>query len=267
MDMKVSSTVGFELRHNDVLQIGAEAEFVETVTAGLPPQPPNFERVVALNRGPLVMAGPQLLPLAPLQLERSRTDGALLVDVRTQYQFDDAHVPGAVCIPIVEAGFGTKLAWVADHDQDIILIGRDDTDASHAAQLAAAIGLRNIAGFLHGGMTSWRIEDNEVQAIERTDVDGLHERRDEVQILDVREQREWDEVHIPGSIHLPYHDIDGIPDELDPERPVAVICASGRRSVVAASLLQRHGRADVIHVVEGGVGTWAKNGYEARRAT
>ena len=266
MDMKVSSTIGFELRHNDVLRIGAEGEFVETVTAGLPPQPPNFERVVALNRGPLVTAGPQPLPLAPLQLERARAEGALLVDVRTPYQFDDAHVPGAVCIPIVEAGFGTKLAWVADHDQDVLLVGRDDDDAAHAARLAAAIGLQNIAGFLSGGMTSWRIEEKEVESIERIDVDGLHARRDEVQILDVREQSEWDEVHIPGSIHLPYHDIHEVPGELDADRPVAVICASGRRSVVAASLLQRYGRKDVIHVVEGGVGTWARKGYDAERA-
>ena len=267
IDMKVSSTIGFEARHNDVLEIGSEKEFVETVTAGLPPQPPNFERVVALNRGPLVTDGPQLFPLAPLQVERARADGALLVDVRTPFQFDDAHVPGAVCIPIVEAGFGTKLAWVAEYDQPIILIGRDDADASHAAGLAAAIGLRNIGGFLHGGMTSWRVEAKEVESIERIDVDGLHERRDEVQILDVREQSEWDEIHIPDSVHIPYHDIHGIPDELDSDRPVAVICASGRRSVVAASLLQRYGRKDVIHVVEGGVGTWADKGYEASRAT
>ena len=34
-----------------------------------------------------------------------------------------------------------------------------------------------------------------------------------------------------------------------------------------ASLLQRFGRKDVIHVVEGGVGTWARKGYEANRAT
>ena len=266
MDMKVSSTVGFERRHNDVLAIDDEDAFVDEVTARLPPQPPNFQRVVALNRGPLVTTGPQLLPLAPLQLERARANGALLVDVRTPYQFDDAHVPGAVCIPIVEAGFGTKLAWVADHDQDIVLIGRDDADASHAALLAAAIGLRNIGGFLHGGMTSWRIEDKEVESIERIDVDGLHERKDDVQIVDVREQDEWDAVHIPGSIHIPYHDIHEIPAELDPARAVAVICASGRRSVVAASLLQRFGRKDVIHVVEGGVGTWARKGYEATRA-
>jgi rhodanese-related sulfurtransferase len=266
MDMKVSSTIGFERRHNEVLSIDDETAFVDHVTAGLPPQPPNFERVVELNRGPLVTNGPQLLPLAPLQVERARADGALLVDVRTQYQFDDAHIPGAVCIPIVEAGFGTKLAWVGDHDQEIILIGRDDDDAIHAAGLAAAIGLRNVGGYLHGGMTSWRVEDKEVESIERIGVDGLHARRDEVQILDVREQSEWDEVRIPGSIHIPYHDIREIPGELD-GRPVAVICASGRRSVVAASLLQRLGRKDVIHVVEGGVGTWAQKGYEASRAT
>jgi hydroxyacylglutathione hydrolase len=156
---------------------------------------------------------------------------------------------------------------VAHYDQPIVLIGRDDDDASHAASLAAAIGLRNLGGFLHGGMTAWRIEGKEVESIERIDVDGLHERREQVQILDVREQSEWDEVHIPGSVHIPYHDIHDVSDELDPERPVAVICASGRRSVVAASLLQRHGRKDVIHVVEGGVGTWADRGYEAERAT
>jgi glyoxylase-like metal-dependent hydrolase (beta-lactamase superfamily II)/rhodanese-related sulfurtransferase len=267
MDMKISSTVGFERRHNAVLAIDDEETFVDEVTEKLPPQPPNFERVVALNRGPLVTATPQLLPLAPLQVERARADGALLVDVRTPYQFDDAHVPGAVCIPIVEAGFGTKLAWVADHDAPIIVIGRDDSDAMLAGELAAAIGLRNIGGFLSGGMTSWRVENKEVESIERIDVDGLHARQDQVQILDVREQSEWDEVHIPDSIHLPYHDIHSVPDSLDPGRPVAVICASGRRSVVAASLLQRHGRKDVIHVVEGGVGTWAARGYDAIRAT
>jgi hydroxyacylglutathione hydrolase len=265
MDMKISSTIGFERRHNDLLSIDDESAFVEQVTAGLPPQPPNFQRVVALNRGPLVTTGPQLLPLAPLQVERARADGALLVDVRTPYQFDDAHVPGALCIPIVEAGFGTKLAWVADHDQETILIGRDDDDAAHAAALATAIGLRNIGGYLHGGMTSWRVEGKEVESIERIGVDGLHARRDQVQILDVREQSEWDDVRIPGSVHLPYHDIHEIPAELD-GRPVAVICASGRRSVVAASLLQRYGRKDVIHVVEGGVGTWARKGYAAEGA-
>src|SRR5436190_15018809 len=46
IDMKVSSTIGFEERHNDALSISDEGEFVSRLTAKLPPQPPNFERVV-----------------------------------------------------------------------------------------------------------------------------------------------------------------------------------------------------------------------------
>jgi rhodanese-related sulfurtransferase len=114
-------------------------------------------------------------------------------------------------------------------------------------------------------MTSWRIEGMEVESIERTDVDGLHERRGEVQILDVREQAEWDAGRIPGSVHVPYHDIDALPEGIDPASPVAVVCASGQRAAVAASLLARFGAARVVHVVGGGVGTWERAGHPIER--
>jgi hydroxyacylglutathione hydrolase len=48
---------------------------------------------------------------------------------------------------------------------------------------------------------------------------------------------------------------------VDRLRPVAAICSSGQRSAVAASLLQRHGAGHVIHVADGGVGTWADRGW------
>jgi hypothetical protein len=104
IDMKTASTIGFERRHNPVLAIADEDEFVSAVLAGLGPQPPNFRAIVALNRGPLVTDGVELLPLAPRQVEQRRADGSMLVDVRTDQQFDDAHVPGAVSIPMLTAG-------------------------------------------------------------------------------------------------------------------------------------------------------------------
>jgi rhodanese-related sulfurtransferase len=52
-----------------------------------------------------------------------------------------------------------------------------------------------------------------------------------------------------------------MPDGIDPQRPVAAVCASGQRSAVAASLLQRFGAEDVIHVVEGGVPLWKRSGW------
>jgi rhodanese-related sulfurtransferase len=260
MDMKVSSTIAFEREHNGLLQIADEDAFVRETTAALGPQPPNFKAVVALNTGPLRAHRVQAEPLTPRQVIVRREEGAVIVDVRTDLQFDDAHIPGAICNPAIRAGFGTKLAWIADRDRDIVLVGRDDDDARRAARLAAAVGISAVAGYLAGGMTSWREEKQPTDSVERIDVDTLHERRDAVQVLDVRETSEFAERRIPGSINVPYHDIHGVPDGLDAGRPVAVICSSGQRSAVAASLLMRHG-VTAIHVADGGVGTWAEHGW------
>ncbi len=265
MDLKVSSTIGFERTNQDLLQVTDEDEFVESTTASLGPQPPNFENIVALNRGPLVKETVDAHPLSPRQVEQAQSDGAVVVDVRTELQFDEAHIPGAVSITARRAGFGSKLAWLAKPEQPIVLVGRDDDDAREAAVLAGAVGLRNIAGYLAGGMTSWREDKLEVERVQRMTVAEVHELwTDEAkrpQVLDVREDSEWNAGHIPGSVHEPYHDIDEIPEGIDRARPVAVMCGSGQRAAVAASLLQRYGAEDVIHVVEGGVPLWKREGW------
>lgn len=266
MDMKVSSTIGYERAHNELLRIASEHEFVAATTRALPPQPPNFQAIVALNSGTLVRDLPDAHPLAPRQVELAQRAGALVVDVRTDAQFDDAHIPGSVCNPAIRAGFGTKLAWVADRDQDVILVGRDDDDALRAASLARSVGIVRLGGYLHGGMTSWREERRAVRSVERIDVHALHARVDELQVLDVRERAEWDAGHIPGSVHAPYHDLRTWPEGLDPERPIAAICSSGQRAAVAGSLLLRARAAEVVHVVDGGVGTWEREGYAVTRA-
>jgi rhodanese-related sulfurtransferase len=107
-----------------------------------------------------------------------------------------------------------------------------------------------------------------VDRVERLQLRELPERlaRDErLQLLDVRSQREWDAGHIPGSVFRPWHDIDAVPEGLDPERPVAVLCGSGPRAAVAASLVQRYGAGDVIHVTDGGVPHWGALGNPIER--
>jgi hydroxyacylglutathione hydrolase len=268
MDLKVSSTIGFERAHNDLLAETDPDRFVARALARLGPQPPNFEGIVELNRGPLIAEVVEPMLITPRQVEQHRAAGALLVDVRTDLQFDDAHIPGAVAVSMLHAGFGSRLAWVADREQPIVLVGRDDADGRRAAALAAAVGIRNIAGVLAGGMTSWRDERRRVERVERlraSDLAARLEHEPDLQVLDVREDAEWREGHIPSSVHVPYHDIHSLPSELAAARPVAVICASGQRSAVAASLLQRHGAGGVVHVVDGGVGTWAGLGHPIER--
>jgi rhodanese-related sulfurtransferase len=269
MDMKVASTVAFEGAHNELLGVEDEDSFVRLALASLGPQPPNFRAIVELNRGGETAERGEARPLTPRQVELKRAEGALLVDIRTDLQFDDAHVGGAVAITALRAGFGSKLAWLADHEQEVVLIGRDDADALHAADLAAAVGVTRFGGYLAGGMTSWREDRRPVERIERVALDALHDRweadRDAFQVLDVRERDEWDAGHIPGSVFTPYHDIRDVPGELDAERPIAVVCASGQRAAVGASLLQRYGAGEVWHVVEGGVPRWERAGWPTAR--
>lgn len=265
MDLKVSSTIGFERANQELLQITDEDEFVRRTTSTLGPQPPNFQNIVALNRGPLVRSVVDAHPLTPRQVQRASDDGALVIDVRTELQFDEAHIPGALCVTVRRAGFGSKLAWLAKPLRPLVFVGRDDEEARAAATLAGSVGLRTVAGFLAGGMTAWREERRDVERVERVTVDELYARwspaGDGLQVLDVREQTEWDAGHLPGAVHRPYHDIGALPADLDAGRPVAVICGSGQRAAVATGLLQRLGVSDVLHVVDGGVPRWAEQGW------
>jgi hydroxyacylglutathione hydrolase len=267
MDLKASSTIGYERANQPMLQVKDEDEFVRRSVDALGPQPPNFENIVAINRGPLVTETVDAHPLTPRQVQQAERDGALVVDVRTELQFDEAHIPAAVCITALRGGFGSKLAWLAEPSQPLVLVGRDDEDAREAAELAGAVGLTNVAGYLSGGMTSWREEKQPVERVERMTVGELYERweADGIQVLDVRERAEWDEGHIPGSVHTPYHDIHELPEELEAGRPIAVVCSSGQRAAVAASLLKRLGADDVIHVVEGGIPRWRRKGWPIER--
>jgi rhodanese-related sulfurtransferase len=266
MDLKVSSTIGYERAAQPLLAIESEDVFVERSTAALAPQPPNFRAIVERNRGPLRAEQLVPQPLAPAQVEVHRAAGALVVDVRTELQFDEAHLAGSVSVTALRAGFGSRLAWLAGADESVVIVGRDDDEARAAVELAAAVGVERVAGYLHGGMTAWREERRPVERTPRLTVEELYERREGLQILDVRERTEYDEAHIPGSVLTPYHDLDGIPDAIDPERPVAVVCASGQRAAVGASLLRRHGAREVWHVVDGGVPAWRRAGFPVEAA-
>ena len=76
----------------------------------------------------------------------------------------------------------------------------------------------------------------------------------------MRDEDEFAEAHIPGSVHLPYGELPERQGELPRDRAIAAICSGGKRSGLAASILQREGFDRVMHVANGGVGTWRRSG-------
>ncbi|HEV8682144.1 MAG TPA: rhodanese-like domain-containing protein [Actinomycetota bacterium] len=92
-----------------------------------------------------------------------------------------------------------------------------------------------------------------------TQARGCWERRDDVQILDVREGWEWDAGHIDGSLHIPLNELlGGRMESLEKNRPVVAVCKTGNRSEVAALMLRARGYE--AHNLEGGVEDWSTEG-------
>ncbi|HEX3293788.1 MAG TPA: rhodanese-like domain-containing protein [Solirubrobacterales bacterium] len=267
IDHKSTSTIGFERSHNRALHFETEEDFVEDAVSTLGDPPPNVERIVAINRGPLIESMGTPVPLAPHAVEVSIAEGALLVDARTNEQFDEAHVPGAISASAYETGFATKVAKVVPPDVELIVIAASDGYELEAAELLASVGLR-VRGYLEGGMTAWRSEGRPVRRIELIDPDELAERLEDgdTLVLDVRDRDEFDEAHIPGSVHLPYGELLERQGELPRDRAIAAICSGGKRSGLAASILQREGFHQVLHVANGGVGTWRRAGHPVEQS-
>jgi glyoxylase-like metal-dependent hydrolase (beta-lactamase superfamily II)/rhodanese-related sulfurtransferase len=257
MSQKPDSTIGFERRFNDYLGFEEEDEFVRTLTAEQTPQPPNFERIVELNRGPLLTEAAPLKLLLPQRVKELGEAGAVVIDGRDQREFDSAHVPRSINVTMNQTGVGTRAAWVLDAESEIIVTADGDEHARRMIGLLEAVGFRHIRGYLEGGINAWRAAKLEVETTPALDVPGLAERikKEEVVVLDVRDEAEWEAGHVEGSIHVPYHQLrEEIPDEVrNAAGPLAVACSGGIRSSLAASLLKRAGIQNVEHVADGGV--------------
>ncbi|MDQ2911519.1 MAG: rhodanese-like domain-containing protein [Actinomycetota bacterium] len=268
MSEKPLSTIGFERRFNRFLTIVGEQQFVRELTSELAPQPPNFERIVELNKGALLTETAQLEPLAPARVRELLDAGAILIDGRATREFDAAHVRGSLNVTMVKAAVGTRAAWVVDPEADVIVFAAGENDARRLARMLEAVGFRILRGHLAGGIDAWQEAGFDAASTPAIDVPTLAERlkRGEVTLLDVREDDEWKEGHVDGSLHVPYHELrDGAPDEVKAARdgkPLAVACSAGNRSSIAVSLLERDGLANVIHVTDGGVADLEHEGVE-----
>jgi rhodanese-related sulfurtransferase len=76
-------------------------------------------------------------------------------------------------------------------------------------------------------------------------------------LLDVREPWELRASLVPGSMHIPMAELPGRLAELDPARPVVVLCRSGVRSLQVAQFLARRGFEDVANLT-GGILRWSQ---------
>jgi rhodanese-related sulfurtransferase len=247
MSSKASTTIGFERRYNPQLQ-GELGDLLAAALAPQPPRPPNMERIVELNRGPLLGAQP------PVECADDVPADAIVLDVRPTAAFAAGHRPGAVGIPVSGSSFATRAAFVLP-ERPLVIHASDEAEALRAARSLQAVAIFGVACWQEGGGEE-RLEPVSIEELEELLAANA------VELLDVREADERDEGHIPGSRHLPYRTARAAAEAgLLDGRPVVTICESGARAAVAASVLQAAG-VPARPVLDGGIQKWRAHGGE-----
>jgi hydroxyacylglutathione hydrolase len=252
---KTSSTIGYERRHNPLVGTGAD-EFARRLTESLPPKPPNGGRIVELNRSASASAPAPAQVLGSEGLALAVAGGAQVIDGRSPEAFDRGHLVGAIWLPPGNAR-GTRAGWVVDPDDELVIVGADLGDAGRIAAAMHAVGLWNVIGVTASDPDDWAAADLTVARGTRWDLDALAAglRAADVALIDVRDQSEWEDGHVPGSVSLPLHRLaaEGAALRLD-SRPIAVACAGGVRAGFAASVLRRElPGAEIVRVADGGI--------------
>jgi glyoxylase-like metal-dependent hydrolase (beta-lactamase superfamily II)/rhodanese-related sulfurtransferase len=269
MSSKTASTIGFERRFNHALQADGVDSFVTHLMAGLPPKPPNFERIIAKNRSRILPAPTEIPPLASTQVRDILTKGGVVLDVRSPEEYGEAHIPGAINVWIESPQFSTRAGWFLPADAPVVLVAASPTDPARAVQGLGRIGLDDLAGYLQWGMADWRSRNLPVASVPQITVHDLatmREERPDLVVIDVREMSEWEDGHIEGAHHLPMAEAVRRMAELPAARPKAVLCAGGLRSSTVISGLQREGM-ERLYNVSGGMTAWMKAGYPALKST
>ena len=263
MSAKTGSTIGFERRFNPALAAATEEAFIRLLMTGVPPKPPNFERIIMRNRSQSLPPGGEPLPLSAGRAREAIEKGACVLDVRTPGEYGDAHVPGAINVWIDSPQFSSRVGWFVPPEHPVLLVAAGPTDLARAAHGLARIGLDEISGYLQWGMTDWKNQGLAVESVPQItvhDLATLREERPDLVVVDVREPFEWDEGHIEGAVHLPMGEAVRRLAEVPRDRPKAVLCAGGLRSSTVISALARQGIGHWFNV-SGGMTAWLKAGY------
>ncbi|HMA14062.1 MAG: MBL fold metallo-hydrolase [Bacteroidota bacterium] len=256
------STLGYERRHNPMLQLGDRDAFVATKLAEQHYQPPYFRLMERLNsEGAAAPRHPlSLPPLDAGEVERLGRE-AVLVDVRGTAAYLGAHPPRSLNLP--ESMVSAFAGWLLDPDQPLVLIARDAAQATTVARHLARIGYDRVVGYLDTTMPGWAALGGRLASVPAVGLGEVAQRVDERPqgwtLLDVRGADEVAQGVIEGAQTVYLGELPQHLDALDRGRHYTTMCASGARAAIAASVLRRHGfRA--VDVFLGSMGAWQRAG-------
>lgn len=242
------STIGEQKRVNLALTITDADEFVTTLLSGLESYPRYYAHMAPRNRvgpGPIDLSPP--VSADPGEIAQRIAAGEWVVDLRSRTAYAADHVDGTVNVEVGDS-FITYLAWLVPWGTPITLVGDNAKQVAQAQRQLVRVGIERPAAAAVGGIDAFGqgLNRSTYRVARFADL-ATQARSGSVHVLDVRRHDEVARVAIPGSQHVPIHEIERRAGEIPTDRPVWVHCASGFRASIAASLAARRG-VDVVLV-------------------
>ncbi|HEX2918332.1 MAG TPA: MBL fold metallo-hydrolase [Edaphobacter sp.] len=264
------STLGQQKRFNYALQPMSKEEFIRLVSVDQPDAPAYFTYDALLNtRERSTLDDALKLALKPIELPdllAMNKSEIQIIDVRDAADYAIGHMEGSINIGL-SGQYATWAGTLLDAARPIAIIAEPGREEEAALRLGR-IGFDRIEGYLHGGMAALADRPDLIRTTERASVPMLIEELNSSNppvILDVRSQQEWKEGHIPDSQNIPLSQFKERIGEVPKDRRIAVHCAGGYRSSIAASLLDQNGANNLVELA-GGITAWEAANHPVEKA-
>lgn len=240
------STMRVEKETNIVFTSDCD-EFISQVISGLGPYPRYYAHMGGINQ-----AGPGEVPQLHIHSyaadeigERLRQEKSWVIDTRSRKLFAAHHPQGAVGIELGNS-FATYAGWLIPWSDRLLLVGDTEQILLDAYKELSRIGMDAFVDGATNDMQSYfdAGAKSEYRVVSFNALKGQIQNKP--YILDVRQKAEREDGYIPGSEHIPLHDLLDRIDETPDDKEIWVHCASGYRASIAAGLLNKMGRKPVL---------------------
>ncbi|QQG35756.1 MAG: MBL fold metallo-hydrolase [Micavibrio aeruginosavorus] len=242
------STVGYERQFNPMLAKNRK-DFIQHKIWEEHHTAPYFRQMEKFNQDGIPLVAKLLEPEPASADDFSaavENDGLFVLDVRSPGAFAGSHIQGALSIPLDRLAL--MAGWFLPYDRKIGLVADRDSDAAEARLYMMRMGYDNAALYLAGGMNSWAEAGKSIESIPAVDVETLRRRvanKEDFLVLDVRNRTEYVQTPSDPSVHIWIGDLPQRIKDLSRNRRIITLCNSGRRAIIAASLLKQAKFGDV----------------------
>ncbi len=239
-----------EFGRNPALTTGSFEDFAAIHLAALAPIPGYYQYMAPINRrGPKVYGEPPLpMLVGPDEVKAALREHTWVIDVRRRQDFVTAHIPGSVEIED-STSLLAYVGWLLPFNAPIVLVSYDRAQAERITVDLFRIGYEDVRGYMP--WAAWAEAAQPVQRLEGIDIREARNIREEGRLvtIDTRFAYEQEQRPLPEALRMPLDQLNDWAGSA-PETAM-IVCASGQRSTMAASFLQRAGKK-AVSLVEGG---------------